>query len=84
MLECTFFDQGFVTVPMVAPNARRRGIGAKLLDAAVAECTTAKPFTSTNVSNHSMQSLLTRLGWHVVGLVHGLDAGDPELFFLRH
>lgn len=84
VLEYTFFDQGFITMLMVAPNARRRGIGAQLVEAAAAACTTEKLFTSTNVSNLSMQSLLARLGWHAVGLVHGLDENDPELFFLRH
>lgn len=27
-------------------------------------------------------SLLTRLGWRSVGIVYGLDEGDPELFYL--
>lgn len=82
VLEYTFFEQGFITMLMVSPNARRRGIGAHLLQAAEATCSTPKLLPSTNVSNHPMQSLLQRLGWHPVGLVHGLDEGDPELFYL--
>ncbi|MEU2268138.1 GNAT family N-acetyltransferase [Streptomyces olindensis] len=82
VLEYTFFEQGFITMLMVSPNARRRGIGAHLLQAAEATCSAPKLFTSTNVSNHPMQSLLQRLGWHPVGMVHGLDEGDPELFYL--
>ncbi|MFB6715807.1 MULTISPECIES: hypothetical protein [unclassified Streptomyces] len=39
-------------------------------------------FTSTNVSNQPMQQLLQRAGWRPVGLLHGLDEGDPELFYL--
>jgi ribosomal protein S18 acetylase RimI-like enzyme len=81
-LEHTFFEQGFVTMLMVASNARRRGVGVRLLSAAEATCTTPKLFTSTNVSNHPMQQLLQRAGWSAVGLLHGLDDGDPELFYL--
>ncbi|WP_405467650.1 GNAT family N-acetyltransferase [Streptomyces canus] len=82
VLEYTFFEQGFVTMLMVAPSARRRGVGARLLTAVESVCTTTKLFTSTNVSNHPMQQLLQRAGWHPVGLLHGLDEGDPELFYL--
>lgn len=82
VLEYTFFEQGFVTILMVSPSARRRGIGARLLQAVEANCSTPKLFTSTNVSNHPMQLLLQQLGWHPAGLVHGLDEADPELFYL--
>ncbi|WP_369199332.1 GNAT family N-acetyltransferase [Streptomyces sp. PU-14G] len=83
VLEYSFFEQGFVTMLTVAPHARRRGVGAHLLVAAEAACSTEKLFTSTNVSNHPMQRLLRRAGWLPVGLLHGLDEGDPELFYLR-
>ncbi|MFF9402504.1 GNAT family N-acetyltransferase [Streptomyces sp. NPDC014744] len=67
---------------MVAPSARGRGVGRRLLDAVAASCETQKLFTSTNVSNLPMQQLLQRAGWRPVGLLHGLDEGDPELFYL--
>lgn len=82
VLEYTFFEQGFVTMLMVAPSARRRGVGSRLLDEAAAVCTAPKLFTSTNVSNHPMQRLLRHAGWRPVGLLHGLDENDPELFYL--
>ncbi|MEV4991994.1 GNAT family N-acetyltransferase [Streptomyces niveus] len=82
VVEYTFFEQGFVSMLMVAPTARGRGVGRSLLDAVAASCVTPKLFTSTNVSNQPMQRLLQRAGWSPVGLLHGLDEGDPELFYL--
>ncbi|MFJ8051180.1 GNAT family N-acetyltransferase [Streptomyces luteogriseus] len=82
VLEYTFFEQGFITMLMVAPTARRQGVGAHLLKATEAACASPKLFTSTNVSNHPMQLLLQSVGWSPVGLLHGLDEGDPELFYL--
>jgi ribosomal protein S18 acetylase RimI-like enzyme len=80
--EYTFFGQAFVTMLMVAANARGHGAGARLLLDAQQHRNTAKLFTSTNLSNQPMQRLLTRLGWQSAGIVYGLDEGDPELFFL--
>ncbi|MGW4040809.1 hypothetical protein ACWEIM_31815 [Streptomyces sp. NPDC004778] len=48
-----------------------------------ASCALPQLVTSTNVSNQPMRRLLRRVGWNPVGLLHGPDAGDPELFSLR-
>lgn len=82
VLEYTFFEQGFVTMLMVAEPARRHGVGEKLLQSAASSCHTTKLFASTNLSNHPMQRLLEKAGWRGVGMVHGLDDGDPEVFYL--
>ena len=82
VVEYTFVQQGFVTMLMVAPVARKRGVGRRLLETAAASCKPPKLFTSTNASNQPMQRLLHQAGWSLVGLVHGLDEGDPELFYL--
>ncbi|MEU8698653.1 GNAT family N-acetyltransferase [Streptomyces sp. NPDC048680] len=82
VVEYTFFEQGFVTMLMVAPATRGRGVGGRLLAEAAASCVTPKLFTSTNVSNQPMRRLLRRAGWTPAGLLHGLDEGDPELFYL--
>ena len=80
--ERAFFGQWFVVVLMVAEGARGQGIGAELLLDAQRQRATAKLFTSTNLSNQPMQRLLARLGWRSVGIIYGLDEGDPELFYL--
>jgi ribosomal protein S18 acetylase RimI-like enzyme len=80
--ERTFFGHWFVAMLMVAEGARGQGIGAELLLDAQRQRDTDKLFTSTNLSNQPMQRLLARLGWRSVGIVYGLDEGDPELFYL--
>ena len=80
--ERAFFGQWFVVMLMVAEAARGQGIGTELLLDAQRQRETAKLFTSTNLSNQPMQRLLARLGWRSVGIVYGLDEGDPELFYL--
>ncbi|MDO0909352.1 GNAT family N-acetyltransferase [Streptomyces sp. DT2A-34] len=39
VVEYTFFEQGLVTMLMVAPSARGRGVGHRLLNAVAASCT---------------------------------------------
>ena len=80
--ERAFFGHDFVTMLMVAEDARSRGVGTRLLLDAQQRRATPKLFTSTNLSNHPMQRILARLGWQSAGIVYGLDEGDPELFFL--
>jgi ribosomal protein S18 acetylase RimI-like enzyme len=80
--ERAFFGQWFVVMLMVAESARGQGIATELLLDAQWQRETAKLFTSTNLSNQPMQRLLARLGWRSVGIVYGLDEGDPELFYL--
>ena len=76
-----FFDRDFVDLLVVAPEARRAGVGSELLRAAVDVATTATVFTSTNESNSPMRALLTRDGWLVSGTLDGLDPGDPEVVY---
>jgi ribosomal protein S18 acetylase RimI-like enzyme len=80
--ERAFFGHWLVVLLMVAEGARRQGIGTELLLDAQRQRDAAKLFTSTNLSNQPMQRLLARLGWSSVGIVYGLDEGDPELFYL--
>lgn len=82
-MEYSFFGRGFVTTLKVVESHRRRGIGTALMEAVAARCETSQLFTSTNESNIAMQRLLDRLGYVASGVVHNLDPGDPELFYVR-
>ena len=79
MLECTFFENGFVSMLYVYPDSQRHGVGLKLMHHLETTCQTPKLFTSTNLSNLPMQSLLAKLTYRLSGIIHDLDAGDPEL-----
>ena len=79
----SFFGNGFVSLLIVHPDFRRRGLATALMRAAELDCQTAKLFTSTNQSNIAMQQLCARLGYVKSGYVENLDEGDPELIYLK-
>lgn len=83
VLEKSFFRRDFIELLMVDKPARRQGIGRELLRYLVAQCREECIWTSTNASNSAMQALVTSEGFAESGIVHGLDAGDPELIFRR-
>ena len=83
VLEYTFFEQGFVSMLYVRDENRRSGVGMALMSHLETICRTRKLFTSTNLSNRPMQALLERLGYHLSGVIHDLDEGDPELVFVK-
>lgn len=81
IVDRTFFGRPFVQRLFVHAGHRRQGIGSRLLAAAVEREGSRRVFTSTNLSNASMHQLLLAAGWQACGLVHGLDEGDPEVFY---
>lgn len=83
ILEYTFYDNGFISMLMVDAAQRRKGVGASLMAEMESACQTPKLFTSTNLSNLPMQSLLVKLGYEPSGVIHNLDPGDPELVYFR-
>ena len=83
VLEYTFFANGFLSLLFVAPDHRRKGVGAALLRYAQSVCQTPKLFTSTNLSNLPMQALLAKSGYALSGVIHNLDENDPELVYFK-
>jgi ribosomal protein S18 acetylase RimI-like enzyme len=84
LLDYTFFSNGFVSMLYMQPEFRRRGIGSRLLEHLEGVCRTSKLFTSTNLSNLPMQSLLAKLNYRLSGVIHDLDEGDPELVYVKY
>lgn len=84
VLEYCFYDQGFVSMLYVHPEYRRQSAGVKLIQHLESACQTPKLFTSTNLSNVTMQSLLAKLGYLLSGVIHHLDEGDPELVYVKY
>ena len=76
-----FFGQAFIELLMVGAHFRRSGIGLALVANFQDSCRGQKLFTSTNLSNHPMQSLLLKSGFRSSGYIDNLDEGDPELVF---
>lgn len=83
VLNYTFYYNGCIDMLYVHSGHRRRGAGEALLRHMETLCRTPKLFTSTNLSNLRMQSLLAKLGYELSGVIHNLDEGDPEIVYLK-
>jgi ribosomal protein S18 acetylase RimI-like enzyme len=83
VLNYNFFNHGNIDMLYVHSEHRRRGAGAALLGHLESQCKTPKLFTSTNLSNLPMQSLLAKFEYVVSGVIHNLDEGDPEIVYLK-
>ena len=83
VLNYAFYHNGCIDMLYVHAGHRRRGAGAALLRHMESLCRTPKLFTSTNLSNLPMQSLLAKAGYELTGVIHNLDEGDPEIVYLK-
>jgi len=83
VLEYSFYGMGFVAMLYVNSQHRRQGVGSQLMRELEKRCRTSKIFTSTNLSNLPMQSLLRTLAYRESGIIFNLDPGDPELVYLK-
>jgi ribosomal protein S18 acetylase RimI-like enzyme len=83
VLNYTFYDNGCIYMLYVDSEHRRRGAGEALLRHMESLCRTPKLFTSANLSNLRMQTLLAKLGYELSGVIHNLDEGDPEIVYLK-
>jgi GNAT superfamily N-acetyltransferase len=78
-----FYQRDFIDLLLVAPRARRQGVGRALMRAALRNASTSRVFTSTNESNTPMRQLLHSDGWRPSGVLTGLDEGDPEHVYFQ-
>ena len=83
VLNYTFYYNGFIDMLYIDSDHRRCGAGAALLKHMESLCQTPKLFTSTNLSNLPMQSLLAKLDYVLSGVIHNLDDGDPEIVYFK-
>lgn len=83
VLNYTFYYQGCIDMLYVHSEHRRRGAASALLRHMESLCRTPKLFTSTNLSNLRMQSLLASLEYELSGVIHNLDEGDPEIVYFK-
>ena len=83
VLNYTFYHQGCIDMLYIHSDYRGCGAGAALLRHMESQCKTPKLFTSTNLSNLPMQSLLAKLNYVLSGVIHNLDEGDPEIVYFK-
>jgi GNAT superfamily N-acetyltransferase len=83
VLNYTFYYNGCIDMLYVDSEYRRVGAGAALLKHLESLCQTPKLFTSTNLSNLPMQSLLAKLDYVLSGVIHNLDEDDPEIVYFK-
>ena len=83
VLDYNFFHNGNIDMLYVHSGHRRSGAGAALLSHLELQCKTPKLFTSTNLSNLPMQSLLAKFEFVLSGVIHNLDEGDPEIVYFK-
>ena len=84
VLDYSFYENGFIAQLYIDCAHRRHGAATALLRRLECLCQTPKLFTSTNLSNQPMQSLLAKMGYCLSGVIHDLDACDPELVYVKY
>jgi GNAT superfamily N-acetyltransferase len=78
-----FFERDFLSLLVVEPWCRQRGVASALVKAVETRCRGGDLFTSTNKSNTMMLTSLQRWGFIPTGRVDNIDPGDPELIFMK-
>lgn len=78
-----FFCYSFISLVIVKPSERRKGVASALMKAYMQMAKTSKVFSSTNQSNKRMQQLFHNLGFVKSGVIDNLDEGDPEIIYMK-
>lgn len=81
--DTNFFDCCFISLVIVKPVERRKGVATALLKHIIKTAPTMKIFSSTNQSNLKMQSVFKVNGFNQSGYIDNLDEGDPEIIYFR-
>lgn len=81
--DTSFFECAFISLIIVSPSKRRRGIASLLMDEMVKSSATEKVFSSTNQSNADMHKVFLSNGFIESGIVENLDDGDPEVVYFK-
>lgn len=81
--DTTFYGNAFISLVIVSPDFRRKGIATALMRHIEAICPTEKLFTSTNESNDAMKFLCESLEYVKSGWIENLDEGDPEVVYFK-
>jgi N-acetylglutamate synthase-like GNAT family acetyltransferase len=79
----TFFNSDFIPILHVDTAVRRQGIGERLIRHVESLAQTPRLFSSTNLSNVPMHAMFAKLKFEGVGMLHGLDEGDPEVVYRK-
>jgi ribosomal protein S18 acetylase RimI-like enzyme len=83
IFDTSFFGHCFISLVIVNPLYRRRGIARGLIEYIQKICPSEKLFTSTNESNKVMQKVCDSLGYVKSGVIENLDEGDPEIIYFK-
>ncbi|MCA1053765.1 GNAT family N-acetyltransferase [Rossellomorea aquimaris] len=78
-----FFNQLFVSLVIVHPQYRNKGVAKELFRAIEHEMGDKKIFSSTNQSNALMHHLFHSIGYVKNGYIEELDEGDPEIIYVK-
>ena len=78
-----FFECSFISLIIVKPSVRRKGVASALLGYFVDHAPTSKIFSSTNRSNKPMQKVFDLTGFKKSGYIENLDDGDPEIIYFK-
>jgi len=78
-----FFECSFISLVIVKPSERRKGVATSLLANFVSIAPTPKIFSSTNHSNLQMQKVFELAGFNRSGYIENLDDGDPEIIYFK-
>ena len=78
-----FFDNNFISLIIVKPSERRKGVATALLAFYVEMADTRKIFSSTNQSNTGMHKVFEAAGFVKSGYIENLDDDDPEIIYVK-